>query len=96
MLAFRAKLVYDVDMDSVFNDPEGSKSPSPDQSYYAVLALMPSIPAADFNRDDRITSQDFFEFLGAFFSGSASADYNGTGAADSQDFFDFLGDFFSP
>jgi hypothetical protein len=48
---------------------------------------------ADWNHDDAVTSQDFFDFLAAFFA--SAADFNQSGATDSQDFFDFLGAFFT-
>ncbi len=51
--------------------------------------------AADFDSDGGITSQDFFDFLAAFFAGVPAADFNDDGSVNSQDFFDFLGAFFS-
>ncbi len=49
-------------------------------------------PPSDYNRDGVLNSQDFFEFLSAFFN--EKADFNGDGQTNSQDFFDFLADFF--
>jgi hypothetical protein len=48
---------------------------------------------ADFNTDGAVNSQDFFDFLGAFFKGAA--DFNRDGGVNSQDFFDFLAMFFA-
>jgi choice-of-anchor C domain-containing protein len=50
---------------------------------------------ADFNCDAAVNSQDFFDFLGAFFSTSESADFNADMVVNSQDFFDFLAAFFA-
>ncbi len=55
-----------------------------------LAALCP----ADFNGDAAVNSQDFFDFLGAFFEESPGGDFNGDDAVNSQDFFDFLGAFF--
>jgi hypothetical protein len=50
----------------------------------------------DFNPDGVINSQDFFDFLVAFFASDPSADFNNDTLVNSQDFFDFLTCFFNP
>jgi hypothetical protein len=54
---------------------------------FAAVACPP-----DWNHDDCLSSQDFFDFLVAFFTGKA--DFNHNGVTNSQDFFDFLAAFF--
>lgn len=58
----------------------------------ARLVGCPNCPA-DFNGDGVGNARDFFDFLGAFFSGHA--DFNRSGATNTQDFFDFLTAFFA-
>ncbi len=61
----------------------------------SVLGCTPPVECpADFNGDGFVTSQDFFDFLSAFFAGNA--DFNGDSVTNSQDFFDFIGAFFTP
>lgn len=95
-LAFRAKIVYDINNDGLYADPSGASggSTSPDQAYNAVMLLMPRIAVGDFNRDGAKTVQDIFDLLAAYFAGGAGGDYNGDGVAGVQDIFDFLRDWF--
>jgi hypothetical protein len=51
--------------------------------------------AADFNADGALNSQDFFDFLAAFFDERAEADFNQDTVVNSQDFFEFLTAFFT-
>ncbi|MBC7773264.1 MAG: VCBS repeat-containing protein [Pyrinomonadaceae bacterium] len=57
-----------------------------------VAHLYENFCPADFNNDNTVTSQDFFDFIAAFFSNNA--DFNNDGVTTSQDFFDFLAAFF--
>jgi hypothetical protein len=61
----------------------------------ALRLVLADACAADFNGDDAVNSQDFFDFLTAFFATAPSADFNADGAVNSQDFFDFLTAFFA-
>jgi hypothetical protein len=67
-----------------------------DISLQEVCALFGPPPCpADFNGDGIVNSQDFFDFIGCFFTpGCPLADFNHDGTPNSQDFFDFLVVFF--
>ncbi len=58
-----------------------------------LVAPRPSCPC-DFNCDGVLNSQDFFDFVAAFFETSPRADFNFDAVINSQDFFDYLGCFF--
>jgi hypothetical protein len=60
----------------------------------APLALAGPVSACpcDWNCNGIVNSQDFFDFLGEFFTGGG--DFNNNGVVNSQDFFDFLACFF--
>ncbi|MGE3109345.1 MAG: GC-type dockerin domain-anchored protein [Phycisphaerales bacterium] len=60
-----------------------------------TIAFTPIACPADFNDDGCLNSQDFFDFLVAFFAVDPGADFNNDGAVNSQDFFDFLVAFFA-
>jgi hypothetical protein len=58
-----------------------------------TLACTPApMCPCDWNHSGVVNSQDFFDFLAAFFAGNA--DYNSDASTNSQDFFDFLACFF--
>jgi hypothetical protein len=59
-----------------------------------VVEPSPPCPP-DFNQDGALNSQDFFDFIAAFFSLQAAADFNHDTFINSQDFFDFLAAFFA-
>lgn len=58
------------------------------------LGDLPPACAADFNNDGVTNSQDYFDFMTAFFAGAPEADFNADGSVNSQDFFDFVSGFF--
>jgi hypothetical protein len=58
-----------------------------------VVDIYRNVCRGDFNEDGTLNSQDFFDFVSAFFANNA--DFNGDGGTNSQDFFDFLQAFFA-
>jgi hypothetical protein len=60
-----------------------------------VITFPADVCRADVNHDGVLNSQDFFDFLAAFFGGEPEADFNEDTLVNSQDFFDFLVVFFS-
>jgi hypothetical protein len=76
---------------------------NPDGRGEAWVVYLDGIPPppcpADFNNDDCLNSQDFFDFLLCFFDPLAcpplAADFNTDGTVTTQDFFDFLEAFFA-
>lgn len=62
-----------------------------EEGWIATLARC----SADFNNDVLVNSQDFFDFLIAFFAADPVADFNADGTVDSTDVFDFLTAFFA-
>jgi hypothetical protein len=77
------------DYDYVLSNGCGSTT-----SLAATLTVTGCCPA-DFHHDGVVNSQDFFDFLTAFFAAAPAADINHSGAVNSQDFFDFLTAFFA-
>src|SRR6185369_2213989 len=51
-----------------------------------TITYTPPACRPDWNHDGALNSQDFFDFLTAFFDGNA--DFNNDGVTNSQDFFD--------
>ncbi|MGE3106800.1 MAG: GC-type dockerin domain-anchored protein [Phycisphaerales bacterium] len=75
----------------------GKPSLAPDlaQDFPFIINGLAGAPcAADFNADGAVNSQDFFDFLSAFFVLAPQADVNHDTFVNSQDYFDFLSAFF--
>ncbi len=62
-------------------------------SPFAAPWFLVSNCRANWNGDDAVNSQDFFDFVTDFFAGQA--DFNDNGVTNSQDFFEFLLVFFA-
>ncbi len=96
-LAFRARIVYDVNNDGLFVDPSGtSGTTSPDQAYDVVMLAMPRIREGDTNRDNAIDLTDLLTFLDGWLSAlgtvspTSPGDYNADGTVDLTDLLAFL------
>ncbi len=72
----------------------GDGTPTSGTIFWDDMSLVQVAPCpCDWNNSGALNSQDFFDFLTAFFAGSA--DFNHDGVTNSQDFFDFLTCFFA-
>jgi hypothetical protein len=108
-IVFRAKVVYDVNQDSLFVDPSGGVGGG-DEAYNVLMAILPRRPLADIagaNQspipDNAYSADDIINFLGAYFASNlAVADVAGPnqsidpdGALTADDIIVFLNAFFS-
>ncbi|MGE3107606.1 MAG: beta strand repeat-containing protein [Phycisphaerales bacterium] len=60
-----------------------------------TTAVLRVVCNSDTDNNGTVNSQDFFDFIAAFFTGGPVADFNRDGIVNSQDFFDFLALFFA-
>jgi hypothetical protein len=71
-------------------DPDGSGQYRTIGATQIRNVIPATVCRADWNSDGMVNSQDFFDFLNAFFKADAAADFNNDSIINSQDFFDFL------
>ncbi len=76
----------------IVRDAEGNLGFDQSSSDFTISGTGMACPG-DYNGSGTLDSQDLFDFITEFFSGSA--DFGGDGLTNSQDFFDFLGAFFA-
>jgi hypothetical protein len=72
----------------------GSSAIGPIGLFTLRASFIAGFGPVDWDGNDVLNSQDFFNFISDFFAGSA--DFNRDAVTNSQDFFDFLGCFFNP
>jgi hypothetical protein len=82
-----------IEMGNPFNG-EWNDLSTRDAVSFSLSAVISFSCPCDWNASGNINSQDFFDFLSAFFTGNG--DFNCDSVNNSQDFFDFLACFFNP
>ena len=63
------------------------------------MILVEGVPApcpCDWNHNNVLNSQDFFDFISCFFTVGCDSDFNQDHVLNSHDFFDFITCFFAP
>lgn len=88
VLAFRARVVYDMDNSGTYVDPTSPGGSGTDQAYNVVIAMIPKMMGADVAQiggiagpDGKLTVDDIIEFVNAFGDGDLLADVAAIGGA---------------
>lgn len=76
-------------------DPGAAGGTARTRPLQVTILGSPTACRADFNHDSSVSSADFFQFLGAFFTQDPTADFDASGSITSNDFFQFLTAYFT-